>query len=128
MAGPFDRIENATSAELREQREAMLAELVELAPPLPDLAARYMQARLDAKRRDDKMSVQGTTITQLEQKILTLETSLAHVLQLQAQLRGQVDALRVEAQRHQEVFTTVHKILADALFAEQVGRIGEGSG
>lgn len=53
-------IENMTAEELKAQR----AEAVKSTGD-NELAARYVQARLDAKQRDEKLAEQGVTITTL---------------------------------------------------------------
>ena len=77
-------IENLTHAELKAQRD----ELVKAAAHehVADLAARYVQARTDAKARDEKLAEQGATITALtagnaamQQKIADLDTRLVDV-------------------------------------------------
>lgn len=57
-------IENMTAADLKAQR-AELAESLKAEPP-DDLADRYLQARHDAKQRDEKLAEQGRTITALQ--------------------------------------------------------------
>jgi len=60
----IEEIENSTFAKLKAKR----AELVEAAKGLPpeQLAARYVQARTDAKARDEKLADQGKTIIALQ--------------------------------------------------------------
>lgn len=63
-------IENLTHAELKAGR----TELIEEAKTAPhdDLAARYVQARLDSKARDETMSVQGRTIEELGRAVASV--------------------------------------------------------
>lgn len=60
-------IENATAADIKANR----VELVEQAKSatVDELAMRYVQARLDAKMRDEKLAEQGATITSLNEAI-----------------------------------------------------------
>lgn len=62
----LNEIENMTFAEIKARREELeaLAAMV----PVRDLAARYVQARADAKHRDEKLAAQGELITQLQQR------------------------------------------------------------
>lgn len=60
-------IENLSSADLKDQRAEIVSALK--ASPPDDLADRYVQARLDAKSRDDKLSEQGQTITTLNEAL-----------------------------------------------------------
>lgn len=56
-------IENLSFTELKEHRDALIADAEKLPPA--ELAARYVQARTDAKQRDEKLAEQGTTIASL---------------------------------------------------------------
>lgn len=58
-------IENLSAAELKAQK----AELLEAAKatPVDDLAARYLQARTDAKQRDEKLAEQAETLAALRE-------------------------------------------------------------
>lgn len=57
-------IENLSFAELKEKRAEITEALKGI--PVEELANRYLQARTDAKQRDDKLSEQGKTITALQ--------------------------------------------------------------
>lgn len=70
-------IENMSVAELKASKNAIIAELQ--ASPA-ELAARYVQARLDAKMRDEKLAQQGKYITQLEQTLAALEEKYAETI------------------------------------------------
>lgn len=59
------QIENLSAAELKAER-AELAQAIAANPP-EELAARYVQARLDAKIRDEKLAEQAATLRALEQ-------------------------------------------------------------
>ena len=58
-------VENLGYVELKGRRAA-LAEAVTKMPP-GEVAERYVQARTDAKQRDEKLAEQGTTIAQLQE-------------------------------------------------------------
>lgn len=60
-------IENLTFDELKAQRGQLAAELKDL--PADELAARYIQARTDAKQRDEKLAEQGQTIKTLNASV-----------------------------------------------------------
>ena len=74
-------IENLSAVELKARRD----ELVEAAKgaPVEELAARYVQARLDATQRDEKLAEQGKTITALQDAL-----SAAKAQAVAAQLEG----------------------------------------
>lgn len=60
-------IENLSASELKQRRVELTKEMSEVAPDA--LASRYVQARLDAKMRDEKLAEQGTTITLLQSSL-----------------------------------------------------------
>jgi hypothetical protein len=62
----FVEIENQTFAELKANRAKNL-ELLKSADH-DELAARYLQARQDAKMRDEKLAEQGKLITELQKQ------------------------------------------------------------
>lgn len=62
----FVDVENLSAADLKEQR-AVVVDSLEAEPA--ELKARYVQARLDAKQRDEKMAEQGKTITLLQDSL-----------------------------------------------------------
>lgn len=75
-------IENMTFAELKANR-AELIDAIKKTPP-EDLARRYLQARTDAKQRDEKLAEQGKTIVALQdgnaalsEKVASIEAQLA---------------------------------------------------
>lgn len=69
-------IENLSADELKTRREGLKAELaVEIEPET--LALRFLQAREDAKRRDEKLSEQGKEITKLQAAVDVATTGLA---------------------------------------------------
>lgn len=70
-------IENLSSAELKTKRE----ELAEAIKGEADLAARYVQARFDAKQRDEKLAEQGKTITILQETCDQLKSMNAELVQ-----------------------------------------------
>lgn len=80
-------IENMSAVELR----ARAAEAIAAAQTAPaaDLARRYVQARLDAKRRDDTMQSQGRLIEQYEANLMAAGAALERA-------RQEADVLRRE--------------------------------
>lgn len=58
-------VENMTLEDLKAQRNALPDEVREC----EDLAERYIQARLDAKQRDQRMAEQGEEITRKDAQI-----------------------------------------------------------
>lgn len=74
-------IENLSFAELKQRRDDLIESLKSQPPGV--LAARYLQARTDAKQRDEKLSEQGTTINNLNELVQTQsKTILAREEQL----------------------------------------------
>lgn len=63
----LEKIENLTFAELKANRAALVAEAAQ--QPLQALAARYVQARTDAKMRDERMSAMGLEFTDLGNRL-----------------------------------------------------------
>ena len=85
------KIENMTFSELKK-KQAELAE--SLAGELPqELATRYLQARTDAKQRDEKLAEQGKTITSLNEGHEFLTGRVAE-LELQITLKDDAIAIR----------------------------------
>lgn len=78
-------IENLSAAELKERREELAAAIA--GSPSEELASRYVQARMDAKLRDDKLSEQGTTITALTESVSLGQREIAR-LQEQSDTQG----------------------------------------
>lgn len=68
-------IENLPLADLKASKALLLEEAGAL--PASDLAARYIQARTDAKQRDQRMGEMGVEITQKDARIAELEAELA---------------------------------------------------
>lgn len=63
-------VENLSAAELKEQRDSIVAELSGAEGiDREEIARRYVQARFDAKFRDEKLSEQGVTINSLNDSI-----------------------------------------------------------
>jgi hypothetical protein len=58
-------IENKTFAELKAERDALVAEAAGL--PIDVVARHYIRARMDATQRDEKLAEQGTTIVALQE-------------------------------------------------------------
>ena len=95
----LEQIENMSVAELKATR----TELIEAARGLPpeDVAARYVQARTDAKARDETLAKQGRTITALQdgaaaakQQVESLRADLNRQGQLLAVANEESTALR----------------------------------
>lgn len=77
------KIENLPLAELRKRR----AELIVAAAGLPELAARYIQARIDASARDVRLGEMGREIT-------ALQTERAELIERVAQLQRDIESLK----------------------------------
>jgi hypothetical protein len=90
----FAEIENLSFAELKEQKAGILKSLGE--SDKAELAARYVQARTDAKLRDDKLGEQGRTLTALEAGVNSLteqKVSLEQQLAASQQRENEAKAL-----------------------------------
>jgi len=70
-------VENMTSEQIKAQRK----EAITAAREAGDVAERYVQARLDATLRDEKLAEQGQTIKLLQQSI---SAATARVQELEA--------------------------------------------
>lgn len=98
-------IENLSFSELK----AGGVNLVEAAQKLPaeELAARYVQARTDAKQRDEKLAEQGETIRALheglgagKEKVQSLNAELAKAREESAAFSELLKQQRVECEGH----------------------------
>lgn len=110
-------VENLTAAELKAKRSEIVKSIEGEKVPVEDLITRYLQARLDAKVRDEKLAGQGATITALQQgltvateKVAGLESKL-NVLGMQnveqeARHAAVVDGL-------EQKVTELEKVVAD---------------
>lgn len=105
------KIENLSAAELKSRREE-LADAVVAAAEIDreELAARYVQARLDAKLRDEKLAEQGQTIGSLNGSIDLLQRE---VNRLESDLNAARNHHVALAQRAEEN----QKIAADSISA-----------
>lgn len=94
-------IENLTYAELKEKKDEILASVLEV-QKVEDIAARYVQARTDAKMRDEKMSEQGKTIAAMQEGVGALKGKIDHLgetLKQEVTLRLGVEEELKRAQR-----------------------------
>jgi predicted transcriptional regulator len=141
----ISEIENLTFTELKSRHDELIAAMKDVATP--ELAARYVQARTDAKQRDEKMSEQGRTIKELQLALeATREREQAAVSQVAntssenktlgekvtrltadvqtAQARA--DRLKTQALRNQAAVTSAAKLLNDAITAQDVEAADKG--
>ena len=93
----IQEIENMTFAELKARQSELIEAMKDTLPT--ELAARYVQARLDAKQRDEKLSEQGQTITNLNEALQTRAEQLALADRALADERGAV--VKLKDQREQ---------------------------
>jgi hypothetical protein len=135
----LEDIENLSFAELKEQRAELLKHIN--GNPLDAVAERYLQARMDAKQRDEKLSEQGKTITLLQAGHGTLdkqlheanaaltetmqanEMAVVEIERLRGLLRSETDRserLKVQASKHQFALTGAAKLLNDAISMGQI--------
>lgn len=85
------QIENMSAADLKAQK-AEIVTAIAAAPP-EDLAGRYVQARIDASLRDEKLSEQGQTITTLNE---ALGLAKGEIARLQDELKAAREAAAAE--------------------------------
>lgn len=72
-------IENLSIAELKQRRDEMIAAASEA--PIKELAERYVQARTDAKQRDEKLAEQARTLDSLNSGIEAANVQIADLKQ-----------------------------------------------
>ena len=105
-------IEGLAAAELKKRRDELVAEAAKA--PVEQLAARYVQARTDATRRDEKLAEQGETIAHLQK---ALDASAAREEQTAAEaetLRGARDAAIENGEANAREIAKVASALAAA--------------
>lgn len=88
-------IENLEYKSLKEGRENCV-EAAKTAP-IEELAARYVQARTDAKGRDLRLEIQGKTITAQEDSLHALKQKLATIEGNLSTITRQLEAARHQA-------------------------------
>lgn len=145
-------VENLSAADLKARR----AECVEAgaAEQPGDLAERFVDARIDAKLRDEKLAEQGVTITNLNEALRIKTERIAEIEQtlaaIEARLKereavienitashnervkerddanARADRLKAEAQRHAAALSAAQKALADASAADQIDAADRG--
>lgn len=101
-------IENLSATEIKEQRAQLIEDAK--AAPVDQLASRYMQARLDAKTRDEKLAEQGKTITLLQQALE--KASADHEFTKQSLVQAQA-ALNAKEKECNTLLTSTAERLAD---------------
>lgn len=104
-------VENLTAAELKAKRSEIVKSIEGEKVPVEDLITRYLQARLDAKVRDEKLAEQGKAITILQQE-LEAATEKATVWEdresyCRQEAKKSVDQLETK-------ITALEKVVADA--------------
>lgn len=118
----LSEIENLSHADLKAKR----AELIEAikGEPAAELAARYIQARTDAKMRDEKLSEQGETIKALQDGMRAAGDKIGHLqdeilkkgLEWGATVKGlqtQVGNLKGDVQTNADAFNELNKRARD---------------
>lgn len=123
-------IENLSFADLKARRDELLASLKDA--DRAELTARYLQARTDAKQRDEKLAEQGQTITALQAGVeaLTrekakLESDLSASHELVLKREGECRAVEVELDKcKSEAVTAIQKLTAD--LAQETARANAG--
>ncbi len=87
-------IENLSAAELKAKRDELAAAIA--GSPPEDLAARYVQARYDAKARDEKLAEQGQTIVALQQGNQALTDNGLKAAQALKEQSDRIEQLQLE--------------------------------
>lgn len=121
-------IENLSVEELKGRKAELIAEAAK-APPA-ELAARYVQARLDAKARDATLAEQGRTIATLNATLEKERQERADERQAaqqeRQQLHGQLTKAQSQIEAHAQELVAVNVRCGDALqraeTAEQLAR------
>lgn len=112
-------VENLSYAKLKEQHDELVKAMQDQPPD--DLARRYVQARTDAKARDEKMSEQGKTITELQLAIKALRKQCRDECEEVArQAVADRSRLKAEALRNHAALNGAAKLLNDAIAAQRV--------
>lgn len=96
-------IENLSAAELKERREELVAAARKA--PVDQLAARYVQARTDAKLREDKLAEQGKTIMLLQQAMEKSDVGHELTKQSLVQTQAALSAKEKELGASQSIIT-----------------------
>ena len=107
-------IENSSFAELKANRDA----LVETAKKVPmgDLAIRYIQARTDAKGRDDKLAEQALTLKLLKDALTDLKAKSEAAAVEAAETNRDLSAAVVTGEREWDAFqSNLKKVAKEAL-------------
>lgn len=112
----LSEIENLSAADLKAKRAELSAALK--AEPPDDLAERYVQARTDAKLRDDKLGEQGKTISLLQ---AALDKASQDNVDLVSSVRiSEAQVKDLEAQIEQlKSAASAYKATADVTLAER---------
>lgn len=111
-------IENLSSAELKARRDELLAALKDAAPA--DVAARYLQARTDARLRDEKLAEQGATITALQSGLAAATERIESYGQTLATATQTIAALKDEGLAAKaDVETLTDRLVAETARADQ---------
>lgn len=87
-------IENLPLADLKASKVLLIEEAGTLPPA--DLAARYIQARTDAKQRDERMSEMGADITQLQADLDTADADRIAAVELLTAAEKRIADLEAE--------------------------------
>jgi len=96
-------IENMGVAELKQRRLELVASMKEV--PAEELATRYVQARTDAKMRDEKMAEQGKTIAELHSALDASRKTADEEAVTRAALGKNIDSMIAERNQLNEQLT-----------------------
>lgn len=71
-------VENLSHADLKARKDELATALEKV--PAAELAARYVQARTDAKFRDEKLAEQGQTLAALQEGMTAVKAQAAQTI------------------------------------------------
>lgn len=106
-------IENATSLALKEGRK----EAIKIARDSEDVAERYVQARLDATFRDEKLAEQGVTISALQDSLGVVKVALDEAMAARAYLVKRSEVLELDRKTEVEKAAVELKSTSDTFDA-----------
>lgn len=117
-------IENLSATELKERRAELETEAAK--GDAAELAKRFVQARFDAKSRDEKLSEQGATITSLNAAVSasvekTTEAQ-AEVASLKAQLKKANESATAVKSEVEKFVAAMKETEARAVAAERLAK------
>lgn len=100
--------ENMTADELKAKREEIIKSIIEV-EPIADVAARFVDARYDAKRRDELLAEQADTLAALKTGLAAVEERAAADAKEAA---DEYAAVKQESRKYSEAAAALQQKLA----------------